>query len=48
MIYGNVKAAIPFVRERLKLEVHNDRTRYRRGEMIPIKEDLAFGILTRY
>ena len=52
MIYGNVKALIPLARERLRLEFYrrgeNLQPKYRRGELVPLKESLIFGIVTRY
>ena len=50
MIYGNVKAMIPLVRERLGLEFepNNDqKAKYRRGALEPLRESMAFGIMTK-
>ena len=50
-IYGNVKALIPLARERLALEFYrkgdNLQPKYRRGELVPLKESLIFGLVTR-
>ena len=50
MIYGNVKAMIPLVRERLGLEFepNNDqKAKYKRGALEPLRESMAFGIMTK-
>ena len=39
---------IPLYRERLTLEYDEGIPRYRRGAIVPINEELIFGILTRY
>ena len=50
-IYGNVKALIPLARERLALEFYrkgdNLQPKYRRGELVALKESLIFGLVTR-
>lgn len=50
-IYGNVKALIPLARERLALEFYrkgdNLQPKYRRGELVGLKEPLIFGLVTR-
>ena len=48
MIYGNVKALIPLVREKLTLEFdENQKPRYKRGIMTPLREKLIYGVVTR-
>ncbi len=49
MIYGNVKAMVPLCREKLRLEFNKTsfKPRYWRGEMIPVREEVIFGIVTR-
>jgi hypothetical protein len=49
LIYGNVKALIPLVRETLKIEpdtVNPQKSNFLRGELQHLREDLIFGILT--
>jgi hypothetical protein len=50
LIYGNIKAIIPLVRERLQVESdpeNENQPRYRRGPLVPLREKVVFGILTR-
>ena len=48
MIYGNVKAIIPLSREKLTLEFdENQKPKYKRGQMTPLRENLIFGVVTR-
>jgi hypothetical protein len=50
-IYGNVKAMVPLVREVLKIEAipgEEQKTRYKRGILQPLMEELIFGIVTYY
>lgn len=50
MIYGNVKAVVPLVREQLEAEFNGEdpKAKYKRGEMRPLRESLIFGVLTRH
>lgn len=50
MIYGNVKAVVPLVREQLEVEFDGDnpKSKYRRGDMRPLRESLIFGVLTKH
>ena len=48
MLYGNVKAVVPLVRERLGVELDSEyRPKYRRSELVPLRESMAFGIVTK-
>ena len=49
MIYGNVKACIPLCRQKLRAEFSKKAgaPRYRKDALIPIDEEMAFGIVTK-